>query len=255
MNRRIWIIGGTSEGRGLVKELAQLDIEIFVSVATNYGAGLIEAAPNVKVLPERMDLAAMQRFIAENRPDCVIDATHPYATIVTQTVKAACEATGTEYLRLVRPAEAGYGSAVLVHDAAEAAEVLSHTEGKIFLTTGSKNLPDFTAVPDYADRIALRILPMQDSLAKAVELGYKPANIVCMQGPFEEDLNIAMLKHFKAKYLVTKDSGKAGGFEEKIAAAHEAGAELVIIARSENENGSGYAEIAQLIKERYKTAE
>ena len=142
MNRRIWIIGGTSEGRGLVKELAQLDIEIFVSVATTYGAKLIEQHSNVKVLPERMDLAAMQAFIAGHKPDCVIDATHPYATVVTQTVKEACAATGTEYLRLVRPAEAGYGSAVVVHDAAEAAEVLSHTEGKIFLTTGSKNLPE-----------------------------------------------------------------------------------------------------------------
>ena len=116
MNRRIWIIGGTSEGRGLVKELAQLDIEIFVSVATTYGAKLIEWHSNVKVLPERMDLAAMQAFIAGHKPDCVIDATHPYATVVTQTVKDACASTGTEYLRLVRPAEAGYGSAVVVHD-------------------------------------------------------------------------------------------------------------------------------------------
>lgn len=255
MNRRIWIIGGTSEGRGLVKELAQLDIEIYVSVATMYGAKLIEQHSNVKVLPERMDLAAMQAFLAEHQPDCVIDATHPYATVVTQTVKEACALSGTEYLRLVRPAEAGYGSAVVVHDFAEAAEVLSHTEGKIFLTTGSKNLPDFTAVPDYSERIALRILPMQDSLAKAVEFGYKPANIVCMQGPFEEDLNIAMIKHFNAKYLVTKDSGKAGGFEEKIAAAHEAGAELVIIARSENEHGSGYADIVAQMKARYAAAE
>lgn len=255
MNRRIWIIGGTSEGRGLVKELAQLDIEIYVSVATMYGAKLIEQHSNVKVLPERMDLAAMQAFLAEHQPDCVIDATHPYATVVTQTVKEACALSGTEYLRLVRPAEAGYGSAVVVHDFAEAAEVLSHTEGKIFLTTGSKNLPEFTAVPDYSERIALRILPMQDSLAKAVELGYKPANIVCMQGPFEEDLNIAMIKHFNAKYLVTKDSGKAGGFEEKIAAAHEAGAELVIIARSENEHGSGYADIVAQMKARYAAAE
>ena len=110
-------------------------------------------------------------------------------------------------------------------------------------------------MPDYSERIALRILPMQDSLAKAVELGYKPANVVCMQGPFEEDLNIAMIKHFNAKYLVTKDSGKAGGFEEKISAAHKAGAELVIIARSENEHGSGYADIAALMKKRYQTAE
>ena len=90
MNRRIWIIGGTSEGRGLVKELAALDIEIYVSVATLYGAGLIEEHNNVKVLPERMDLTAMCSFLAEHKPDCVIDATHPYATVVTQTVKEAC---------------------------------------------------------------------------------------------------------------------------------------------------------------------
>lgn len=166
MNRRIWIIGGTSEGRGLVKELAALDIEIYVSVATLYGAGLIEEHNNVKVLPERMDLTAMCSFLSEHKPDCVIDATHPYATVVTQTVKEACALNNTEYLRLVRPAEAGYGSAIVVHDAAEAAELLSHTEGKIFLTTGSKNLPDFTAVPDYSERIALRILPMQDSWPK-----------------------------------------------------------------------------------------
>ena len=97
MNRCIWIIGGTSEGRGLVKELAALDIEIYVSVATLYGAGLIEEHNNVKVLPERMDLTAMCSFLAEHKPDCVIDATHPYATVVTQTVKEACALNNTEY--------------------------------------------------------------------------------------------------------------------------------------------------------------
>ena len=52
-----------------------------------YGAGLIDEHNNVKVLPERMDLTAMCSFLAQHKPDCVIDATHPYATVVTQTVK------------------------------------------------------------------------------------------------------------------------------------------------------------------------
>ena len=57
------------------------------------------------------------------------------------------------------------------------------------------------------------------------------------------------------KKLPLRTKPVPGGFEEKIAAAHEAGAELVIIARSENEHGSGYAEIAAEIKHRYQTAE
>lgn len=44
-----------------------------------------------------------------------------------------------------------------------------------------------------------------------------------MQGPFAEDLNVAMMKAVHAKWMVTKESGKAGGFEEKVSAAEKAG--------------------------------
>lgn len=100
----VWLIGGTSESRNLIKFMAELDIILYVSVATDYGASLIEAQTNLHVMVERMDLAAMRNFITVNKPDCVIDATHPYATIVTSTVQKACKETGCEYLRLVRPA-------------------------------------------------------------------------------------------------------------------------------------------------------
>ena len=55
----IWLIGGTSEGRRLIKELAKLPVELYVSVATDYGASLIEPQPGMTVMAERMDLAAM----------------------------------------------------------------------------------------------------------------------------------------------------------------------------------------------------
>ena len=179
----IWLIGGTSEGRRLIKELAKLPVELYVSVATDYGASLIEPQPGMTVMAERMDLAAMRAFIREHRPACVIDATHPYATVVTATVQEACSTEQVEYLRLVRPSGEG-GDYITVHDFAEAVELLNHLDGGIFLTTGSKNLPDFTAVHDYAERIVLRILPLESSLQIALKLGYKPAHIICMQGPF-----------------------------------------------------------------------
>lgn len=85
----------------------------------------------------------------------MIDATHPYATIVTSTVQKACKETGCEYLRLVRPAAEEHKNCIIVQDFNEAVELLSHTEGNIFLTTGSKTLQEFTSVPDYKERIAL----------------------------------------------------------------------------------------------------
>ena len=58
-----------------------------------------------------------------------------------------------------------------------------------------------------------------------------------MQGPFSVDMNVAMLKSLGAKYLVTKDSGTAGGFDEKVTAARTANATLVVIGRPPQREG------------------
>lgn len=243
----IWLIGGTSEGRALIKALANFDVQLFVSVATDYGAGLIEPQDNLTVLAERMDLAKMRQFLQAHNPACVIDATHPYATIVTATVQEACALENAKYLRLLRPVGEAE-DAICVHDFSEAVELLNHVEGNIFLTTGSKNLKDFTAVENYKERIALRVLPMESSLESALKLGYRPANIVCMQGPFSKEMNDATLKKFGSKFMVTKDSGEAGGFAEKIAAAKEAGAKIIVVGRQAEEQGEGYEEILKYLQ-------
>lgn len=62
-------------------------------------------------------------------------------------------------------------------------------------------------------------------------LGFSGKNLICMQGPFTEDLNVAMLRQAQASWMVTKESGKAGGFLEKLRAAKKAGAKLVVIKR------------------------
>lgn len=244
MNKKplIWLIAGTSEGRRLIKALDGSNVEIIVSVATEYGASIIEPQQNLKVIAERMNLAAMTAFIEHNRPDCVVDATHPYAVIVTRTIKEACEATNCLYLRFLRQ-ESPTDGCIEVDSYRDAVEFLHDVEGNIFLTTGSNNLDYFTKLADYQNRVTVRILPMQNSLEKALQLGYKPTNIICMQGPFTEELNTAMFKNTKAKYIVTKDSGNAGGFEEKRKAAKAAGAILIVIKREHENEGFAFSDI------------
>lgn len=250
MKSVIWLIGGTSEGRALIKALANFNVELFVSVATDYGAELIERQDNLTILAERMDLEKMRAFLQEHKPACVIDATHPYATIVTATVQKACALENTKYLRLLRPVGEA-GDYIIAKDFSEAVELLNNLEGNIFLTTGSKNLKDFTGVENYKERIALRVLPMESSLQSALELGYKPANIVCMQGPFSKELNVAILKKFNSKFMVTKDSGEVGGFLEKVTATQEAGAKLIVIGRTTEEQGESYEEILKYLRENF----
>ncbi len=249
MSKTIWLIAGTSEGRILAEQIAKLNIDAYVSVATEYGANLLSNTPNITVLQERMTETEMEQFLNDKKPALVIDATHPYATLVTANVQVACENLGYEYIRLTR-SKSEFINAVLVKDFIEAVEFLNTVQGNVFLTTGSKNLQDFTNVINYQERIALRILPMVESLEHALNLCYKQSNIICMQGPFSEELNVEMFKKYNSAFIVTKDSGDVGGLEEKIRAAEIAGAKLVIIER-ELEAGSSLTAILELLEKRF----
>lgn len=226
----IWLFGGTTEGREIAEALAAKDVDLYVSVATEYGASLVPTSPHCAVLTERMDYAAMGEFLTTHHIDLVIDGTHPYAVAVTANIQDACRDYGVAYQRVIRPVSEDMGW-VSVASMEEAVDYLAKTKGTIFLTTGSKDLDIFTNIPDYTNRVAVRILSAQSSLERALALGYAGKRIVAMQGPFERDLNVAMFRHYQAAYVVTKDSGKAGGFAEKVQAARDAGATLVVVGR------------------------
>ena len=75
------------------------------------------------------------------------------------------------------------------------------------------------------------MLPDPDLIRPLLERGISPKNIIAMQGPFSLSLNKAMLADFRIDCLVTKSSGKEGGYSEKIDAAKDAGIPVVVIKR------------------------
>lgn len=231
----ILLFGGTAEGHALARRLAQAGLAVTCSVATAYGEAVLEPTPGLTVRVGRMDADQMAAEMAKGYT-CVVDATHPYADRVSENIRRAAETAGLPYYRLLRPREAAED--VLWADSpADAARMLADLPGNVLLTTGSKDLKTFTQVPDYQSRLYVRVLPSLESLSAALDLGYPAAHILCMQGPFPEKLNAALLEAVDAKILVTKDTGKAGGFPEKAAAAQSAGAKLLVIRRPTQETG------------------
>ena len=71
-----------------------------------------------------------------------------------------------------------------------------------------------------------------------------------MQGPFSIDLNEAILRQFSISCLVTKESGKSGGYLEKLQAAGRTGARAFVI-RAPKEEGQTFEEVVDALYEQY----
>ncbi|MBD9184023.1 MAG: precorrin-6A reductase, partial [Clostridiales bacterium] len=248
---KLCVFAGTTEGRELTDFLCDQGVRVTACVATEYGGALLTPRENLTISAKRLTDREMEELFTREHFDRVIDATHPYASAVTENIAAACERTGTPYLRLSRRGAEKAEEGVFVPDIAGAVEYLNGTQGPILLTTGSKELAKYTGLADFSNRVYARVLPMEDSLALCREAGLKPAHILAMQGPFTREMNVAMLRSLGAKFLVTKDSGKAGGFLEKIQAAEACGATVVIIGRPLVEEGLSLRECRHMLIERY----
>lgn len=245
---KICVFAGTSEGRRLIESLCGRGLAIIACVATEYGEILLGEHQDVSILTGRMDAEQMRMMLAHENVDLVIDATHPYAEIVSDNIFSACRAANVQYLRLLRDSESETGDGIFVENACACAQYLKSTEGTILLTTGSKDLAAYKAIKD---RLYVRILPMEASLRISMDVGIASERIIAMQGPFDEEMNLALLHRTNAKYLVTKDTGESGGYGAKIAAAKKAGVQCVIIGRPRERSGLGLDEVLELIEKRF----
>ncbi len=254
--KQLLLFAGTTEGRELALWLSHMGCEGAVCVATRYGAELLEEElgekSSLSIRTGRLDEKQMEELFAAYAPSLVIDATHPYAFLVTENLKEACKNWGkARYLRCLRKEglkEEEAGPIHLFKTMGEAARWLDCREGNVFVTTGSKELEAFAAIKDYRSRVYARVLPMEPSIEACRKLGLDGRHIIAMQGPFSAELNLALMKEYNCRFLVTKDGGRAGGFHEKLQAVREAGAEAVVISRPDEE-GSTLEEIKLCVKE------
>lgn len=243
--KRIVIFAGTTEGRLLAERLASSGVEVTACVATEYGEKLMPEQSCLAVHSGRMDAQEMEDFLQEKMPQLVVDATHPYAQVVSKTVKQVCEKLYLEYVRLLRspgeylPEDERIHVVERVEEAAALAEQL---EGNIFLTTGSKELAVFVDTVSDFSRLYARVLSTAESFEICKKLGFEGKQLICMQGPFSKELNQAMYAQVDAKILVTKESGAVGGFSDKVQAALEAGMQCIVIKRPV-EQGLSFAQV------------
>jgi precorrin-6x reductase len=249
-NQKICIFGGTTEGRILAKFLSNCKIEADLFIATSYGWQFVEDIAHVNVYQQRLNENEMIQLFKEKKYDFIVDATHPFAKEVSKNLIKSSKSCNIKYLRVIRES-VKYESCKYFNDISQCIDYLNSHKGIIFLTTGSKDLDKFTKVKNYSDRIHLRILPMESSLKRSIELGYSNRNIICMQGPFTEELNTAIINSIGAKYMVTKESTGSGGLKEKADACVKTRTECLVL-KKVDEDGLTLEQMCAYIAEKYQ---
>jgi precorrin-2 dehydrogenase/sirohydrochlorin ferrochelatase/precorrin-6A/cobalt-precorrin-6A reductase len=244
----ILIFGGTTESRKLAQTLADHYADVTLIVATDYAKNLFTEPINFNIIVQRLDETEMTRYLETHSFDYVVDATHPYADWATRNIHSSCRNANVRYLRLVRSESNKNSSITYFANPDDAVDLLNDETGNILFTIGSKELPHFVKVNDYASRSFVRILPMIDSLKKTIDLGFRNSNIVCIQGAISEEMNKAMITMTNAKFLVTKDSGVIGGFDAKISAAQQCCCRVIVLSRPLQETGFSYAELLEFFQ-------
>lgn len=248
---KVIVFAGTTEGYELCRFLSEHQISVYACAATEYGGKALTETPYLHIHTGRLSREEMEAFFLKEEPNFVLDATHPYAAEVTDNIKSACEKTGFFYQRVLREQGRQAEKAVYVESTEAAAEFLNTTEGNVLLTTGSKELKKFLGVKDYKERLYARVLSLPSVMEECSAAGFEGKHLIGMQGPFSRELNEAMLRQFHCRYLVTKDSGKAGGFQEKIDAAFSCGAIPVIIGRPLKEEGLSLVECKKWLSQKF----
>lgn len=247
---KVLIFGGTTEGRELASWCIWQQIPAMISVASNYGSHVLPQGEHLRIQEGRLNQIQMKQLLEQQQPELVLDATHPYADVVTDIIQEVCETLKVPYQRVLRSSsEWEPGQRIItVADIHEAAAFLSTTTGNIFLTTGSKDLKTFLQIPDSHARIYARVLPDSQVMAMCESYGIRGSHLIGMQGPFAVEMNQAMLEQTKADWLVTKESGANGGFHEKMEAAMRAGVSVLVIGRPKEEAGISLEQAKAMIK-------
>ena len=236
---RILILGGTVEAR----QLADAVVGRYGDAADPISAlaGRLERRPQ---LSGRMrvggfgGIAGMVTYLRDERIDLLVDATHPFASIVSRHAEEAAEQANVPRLTLVRPPwRAGDGDDWReVDDMATAATLLPSLGSRFFLTTGVGGLAAYAAVAD-----AWFLVRLMEAAKTSLPL---PRHATVLgKPPYVAGEERRLMTEYGIEAVVSKNSGGAAP-EAKVVAARDLGLPVVMVRRPNPPRGERVETVA-----------
>ncbi|MDX2099514.1 MAG: cobalt-precorrin-6A reductase [Leptolyngbyaceae cyanobacterium bins.59] len=227
----IWLIGGTQESAQLAIAVIQAQIACTVTVTTPAAQSLYPQGSKLNVAVGPLQADQIPCFLEQHQITGILDASHPFATAISQQAIEIAAQQNIPYLRYERVPLKILGEGGGDVDSFETLLNGSALQDeRVLLTIGYRLLPLFQPWQGQTTLFA-RILPSPVALQTALESGFTPDRIIALRPPISLALELALWQQWQISAVVTKASGIPGGEEIKRQAATQLGIKLITIAR------------------------
>ena len=223
----ILVFGGTTEGRIAIKKLEEAGNPYYYStrgdeqeVVLHHGTRLIGA----------MDVEQLKVFCQEHAIKLLIDAGHPFAEVLHQTVAEVATQLSIPAIRFERIFPPRDPAIIWCNDYTDAIlQVQQHNVKRLLALTGVQTISKLKPLVDKGIDCYFRILNRESSLKIAHENGISDDHILF----YDTEHNNHLLDVATFDAMITKESGVSGGFQEKVNEAKEQGMQVFAICRPE----------------------
>ena len=223
----ILVFGGTTEGRIAIKKLEEAGNPYYYStrgdeqeVVLHHGTRLIGA----------MDVEQLKVFCQEHAIKLLIDAGHPFAEVLHQTVAEVATQLSIPAIRFERIFPPRDPAIIWCNDYTDAIlQVQQHNVKRLLALTGVQTISKLKPLVDKGIDCYFRILNRESSLKIAHENGISDDHILF----YDTEHNNHLLDVATFDAMITKESGVSGGFQEKVNEAKEQGMQIFAICRPE----------------------
>lgn len=236
---RYIVMSGTSDSTKVINLLSEDENNyILATTVTDYGSKIAKSAGATEVISKALKEENFIEVIEDKKIDTLIDATHPFASVATETAIKSCEKTNIKYIRYER-ASTKLPESDLIYEvpsfkegALTGKKLLKDKNDKLMHLAGVMTLHEIVEEVD-PNQTIVRVLPNTFSITKTQKTGVPAQNIVAMQGTFSKEFNMSLMKEYNVSAVITKESGESGGAEEKINAALELNIPVILVMRPE----------------------
>jgi precorrin-6A/cobalt-precorrin-6A reductase len=221
---KVLILGGTTEARQLAEQLARrtgLDVTLSLAGRT--------ASPVPHAVPIRVGgfggAEGLADHLAAEHVDALIDATHPYANVISENAVTAARKASVALVALRRPPWSAVAGDrwIEVDDVRAAVDAIGHEGRDVFVAIGRNELAPFARAPQH--RYLIRSVDPVDPPLPIPHVIY-----ITARGPFSEADDRALMIQHKIEVVVSKNSGGSAAYG-KIAAARGLGIEVIMLRR------------------------
>ena len=238
-HENVWILSGTSDGPSIVNKLLRLNYVVFVSVVTHKATKSYVKNPKLHIITGKLkDSSEIINFIEKNEITHVIDATHPFALIISKNLNEACRKIKKPLLTFERKSEIKPFKKFKYINGLKDIKKEVLVNKNILLAIGSKFLNETAShYLKCGANVFTRVIPTQESISKAFASCILNSNIAILE-PSKKKGNILEKKlcdYWKIDYILCRDSGSYSqiNWEEIV---YESDRELFLVKRPKLKN-------------------